>query len=105
MPYVSSLLTSPNAYLRATGVMALPETGSRRAVPFLIDLLRDSTVDIGQLASIGLVHLTHRNPLQPGKWYSDAPSREYLIWLHWWSVEGARATICGPKQCDGIDPL
>jgi hypothetical protein len=105
MPYVNSLLASPDAFLRGNGLMALPETGSRRAVPLMIDLLRDSNVNIGRLASIGLVHMTHRNPLQPGKWYSDTPSTEYPIWLHWWSVEGARAPIYGPKQCGRIDPF
>lgn len=99
MPYVNSLLISPDAFLRANGVMALSETGSRRAVPLLVYLLQDSNVGIRRLASTGLVHLTHRRPSKRG----DPASSDYDIWLHWWSVEGERATIYGPMECGPIE--
>jgi len=54
MPYVVSLVSSSDAFSRANGIMALPLTGSRRAVPVLIDLLQSPDMDLARLASIGL---------------------------------------------------
>jgi hypothetical protein len=102
LSYVNSLLANPDGFLRANGVMALPETGSRRAVPLLIDLLRDSDTGIARFASGGLIHLTHRSPLKSGQGYSEGPSADYASWLRWWSAEGDRATIYGPQQCGVI---
>jgi HEAT repeat protein len=39
MPYVVSLLGSSDPFSRGNAIMALPQTGSRLAVPLLIDLL------------------------------------------------------------------
>ena len=105
MPYVGSLLGSPDPFSRGNGVMALPQTGSRRAVPVLIDLLRSADVDLGRLASIGLIHLTHRSPLESGRWYSDTPSSEYPDWFRWWVLRGESASTYGPSQCGRIEPL
>jgi len=105
MPYVASLLSSPNPFTRANGVMALPETGSRRAVPILIELLRNSEMAVARLASIGLVRLTHRNPLTDNRWYSDDPANEYQVWADWWMARGADAAIYGSGECDDIEPL
>jgi hypothetical protein len=105
MPYVVSLLTSPNPFSRAIGVMALPITSSRRAVRILIDPLRSADVDVGGLASIGLIRLTHRSPLEGGRWFSDSPSHEYLNWIGWWMLQGDSAPIYGPSQCGKVEPL
>jgi hypothetical protein len=105
MPFVNSLLTNPNAFLHGYGVMALSETGSRRAVPLLIDLLRHPNVDVGRLASKGLIELTHRSPLKADQRYSDSPSGDYAAWIRWWIQEGDRAPIYGPLQCGKIDAL
>jgi len=105
MPYVSSLLAGSDPFSRANGVMALPQTGSRHAVPLLIELLRSPDLSVGRLASIGLIHLTHRSPFSAGQWFSDAPSNEYSHWMRWWMRERDRATIYGPDQCGKIDPL
>ncbi len=58
MPYVGSLLDSPDPFARANAVIALPQTGSRRAVPFLIDLLRSPDVDLGA-ACFDWAHPSH----------------------------------------------
>ena len=105
MPYVSSLLADSDPFSRANGVMALPQTGSRHAVPLLIELLRSPDLSVGRLASIGLIHLTHRSPFSAGHWFSDAPSNEYSDWMRWWMRERDRATIYRPDQCGKIDPL
>ncbi len=105
MPYVSSLLADSSPFSRANGAMALPQTGSRSAVPLLIKLLLSPDMSVGRLASIGLIHLTHRSPLRSGQWFSDSPSNEYRDWVRWWMLESDRATIYGPNQCGKIDPL
>jgi HEAT repeats len=105
MPYVISLLTSPNSFSRFNGIMGLPQTGSRRAVPILLELLRSPDVDVGQFASIGLIQLTHRSPLERGRWFSDSPSNEYPNWTVWWMLQGDTAPIYGPGQCGSIVPF
>jgi len=105
MPYVHSLLTDPSAFSRANGVMALPQTGSRRAVPLLIESLRSPDLDVGRLASIGLIRLTHRSPFEAGQWFSDTPSNEYQDWLRWWMLRGDGAPIYGPSQCGMVESL
>jgi hypothetical protein len=105
MPYVASLVASNDAFSRANGVMALPLTGSRRALPALIDLLRSPDSDLARLASIGLIRLSHRSPLEAGQWFSNSPSNEYANWISWWRLRGADAPIYGPSQCGKIEAL
>jgi HEAT repeat protein len=105
MPYVSFLLTDQSAFSRANGVMALPKTGSRRAVSLLIELLRNPNVDVGRLASIGLIQLTHRSPFGAGRWFSDSPSNEYQRWIGWWTLRGDGMPIYGPSECGEIVAL
>jgi HEAT repeat protein len=105
MPYVASLASSSDAFSRANGLMALPLTGSRRAVPVLIDLLRSPDVDLARLASIGLIRLSHRSPLEAGQWFSNSASNEHANWISWWRLRGDDAPIYGPSQCGKIEAL
>jgi len=105
MPYVVSLVSSSDAFSRANGVMALPLTGSRRAVPVLIDLLVSPDVDLARLASIGLIRLSHRSPFETGQWFSNSPSNGYANWVGWWRLRVDDAPIYGPNQCGKIEPL
>jgi len=105
LPYVFSLLNDPNPFAHGNGVQALPETGSRQAVRILIELLRSRNVGAGRVASVGLIHLTHRSPYATGKWFSDTPSNDYAAWIGWWMREGGHAPIYGPDQCGRITPL
>ena len=105
MPYVSSLLISSNNFSRANGIMALPQTGSRRAVPILIDFLQSPDLAEARLASIGLIRLTHRSLFQSGQWFSDSPSNEYSDWTAWWLLGGSNAQTYGPSQCGRVEPL
>ena len=105
MPYIASLLQSPDPFSRANAAMALPRTGSRRAVPVLIDLLRSPDADLRRLASIGLIQLTHRSPFESSRNYSDSTSREYPDWVRWWRLQGDGAPIYGPNQCGEVKRL
>ena len=105
IPYVSSLLGSCNPFSRANGVMALPQTGSRQAVPLLIDVLKTPDADLGRLGSLGLIQLTHRSPFENGQLWGESPSGEYRDWTRWWSVHSADGSIYGPSECGAVEPL
>ncbi len=105
LPYVLSLLGSPDPFSRAAGIMALPRTGSRSAVPLLIDALRNQNTDLGRLASTGLMELTHRSPFGGGQLVSLTPSNDYAKWLRWWMLNGDTAPIYTPDQCGEVKPL
>lgn len=105
MPYVVSLVISPDPFSRANGVMALPLTDSRTAVPILIDLLRNQDIDLERLASIGLIRLTHLSPLGENRWFSDKPADDNPEWWNWWLSNGASAPIYGPSQCGKVESL
>lgn len=104
-PYLVSLLGSPDVFSRANAIMALPRTGSRRAVPLLMEQLRDANPDVGRLASIGLMELTHHTAAQDGRLVSDAPPSDYFKWMHWWLQNGSSTPIYGPSQCGEVEPL
>lgn len=53
LPYLRSLLRDPDPFSQANGVMGLEKTGSRAAVPLLIETLKSSEADQGKLALIG----------------------------------------------------
>lgn len=105
MSFLGSLLDDPNPFSRANGVMALSQTGSRRAVPLLIETLKSADTDLGKLASIGLIQLTHRSPFSDGRMYSDSPAQLYVPWLRWWSFRGNNAPTYGPRDCSEIRSL
>jgi len=105
MPYVVSLLGSSDPFSRGNAIMALPQTGSRHAVPLLIELLRDHDTDLEKLASTGLIQLTHHSLSENGRLYSDSLSGGYPDWMHWWLLHGGAAPIYGPSQCGEVEPL
>jgi hypothetical protein len=105
MPYVVSLLGSSEPFSRGNALMALPETGSRQAVPLLIEALKDPDVDFGRLASLGLVQLTHRSPFEDGRISGESPSAEYRDWTRWWSMHSSDAAIYKPSECGPVEQL
>jgi len=105
MPFVMELLSSKDPFSRGNGVMALPRTGSRSAVPVLIELLRGGNEDVGVLASNGLIRITHRSPFPQQEWGGAAPGETYGEWKRWWSAEGASAKLYGPGECGEIEAL
>ena len=52
MPFLQELLGSGDGSARANAVMGLGKTGSRAAVPLLIEVLKDR--ELGKLAGEGL---------------------------------------------------
>jgi hypothetical protein len=105
MPYVVSLLGSSEPFSRGNALMALPETGSRQAVPLLIEALKDPDTNLGRLASLGLIQLTHRSPFEDARIWGESPSGEYRAWTRWWSIHGSDAAIYKASQCGVVEPL
>ena len=105
MPFVKSLLADSDPFSRANGLMGLSETGSRSAVPILIETLKNQNPDFGRLALTGLRQLTHRSPFLDGQIYQESSSRLYASWLRWWMLNGNSVPVYGPQQCGEILPL
>jgi HEAT repeat protein len=105
MPYVVSLLGSSDPFSRGNALMALPETGSRQAVPLLIQALKDPNADSGRLASLGLIQLTHRSPFEDGRIWGKSPSAEYRDWTRWWYIHSSDAAIYKPSECGAVEQL
>lgn len=78
MPFLQELLGSGDGSARANAVMGLGKTGSRAAVPLLIEVLKDR--ELGRWAGEGLVELTHR---QEGDWVA------------WWAGNSGSAAVFG----------
>lgn len=105
MPYVVSLLESSSDFSRGNAIMALPRTASRRAVPLLIEALRDPNPDFGRLAETGLMELTHFSTFEAGQLVSRSPANDYPKWRRWWLLQGNSAPMYGPNQCGEVRPF
>jgi hypothetical protein len=93
VPYLKGLLGSANANARANGVIGLGVTGSRAAVPVLIETLQASDAELGKLAANALTGLTHRSSEQTEKWAT------------WWAAAGTDAKVYGPRECGEVEAL
>jgi hypothetical protein len=93
VPYLKELLGSANPNARANGVMGLGVTGSRAAVPILIETLKGSNAELVKLAANGLTELTHRSSEQTEKWAT------------WWAAAGTAAKVYGPRECGEVEVL
>ncbi len=83
VPFLQEMLGSGDGAARANAVMGLGKTGSKAAVPLLIEALKDR--ELGKLAGEGLVELTHR---QVGDWAT------------WWAGNSESAAVFGAGECD-----
>jgi len=103
LPTLVSLLSSPDKeFTRINAVTAMGSTGSRAAVPILLDLLKSSDTDIADRARYGLRMLTHRTPSDD---QSESLQSEYPKWRQWWAREGSSAPIYKPTECGNLIPL
>ena len=103
LPTLISLVGSPDKQFKSiNAVAAMGSTGSRAAVPILLDLLKSSDTDIANRARYGLRMLTHRTASDH---QSDSPQSEYPKWSQWWAREGSSAPIYKPKECGNFIPL
>ena len=101
VPFLIGLVHSRTGLRRQLAIAALGYTGSRSAVPFLLDLLNNSDSDTSERALYGLSELTHRT--LPGT--SSSPQAQYPKWLAWWTRHGDSAPIYKPTDCDDVIPL
>jgi len=103
LPTLISLTASPDKeFTRINAVTAMGSTGSRAAVPILLDFLKGSDTGIADRARYALRMLTHRTASndQP-----DSPQSEYPQWSQWWAHEASSAPIYKPVQCANFMPL
>jgi hypothetical protein len=77
--------TQPNA------ISALAYTGSRAAVPVLLELLRSPDPVRSYAALVGLRELTHRT-VGGERWF-DNPQSQYPKWAQFWAREGSNAPV------------
>jgi len=103
LPTLLSLTSSPNRqFTGVNAVTAMGFTGSRAAVPILIELLKNPDPDIADRARYGLRLLTHRAISLDN---ADNPQSSYLQWSHWWGLEGVSVPIYKANDCGEITEL
>jgi hypothetical protein len=104
LPLLLTLMQSPDKeFTRINAVTALGYTGSRAAVPILLNLLRDNDLGIAQRALFALRQLTHRT--EGDAMWSEHPQEQYAKWASWWSREGSTAPIYKASECGEFKPL
>lgn len=101
LPELVSLAKNPRSRLQA--VMAMGSTGSKEAIPILLELLKDPDVGVRDSVRYSLELLTHRTSTQDSK--SGDTGGEYMEWEKWWSSEGATALIYKDTECGEMVPL
>ena len=88
---------SDSKSIRLNAIMALGSTGSRTAIPILLDLLKSPDADTSGPATYSLELLTHRTAI------SDPHIRdrqdEHNKWFRWWTREGLGAPIYKVREC------
>jgi len=89
-------------FTRINAISALGYTGSRAAVPILLDYLRSRDTGIAERAVYGLRLLTHRTARDAD---SEEPWSQYPIWASWWVRDGSSATIYKSEECGDFVPL
>jgi len=90
-------------FARVNAVSALGDTGSRSALPILLEFLKNPDTRIAERALSGLQRLTHRT----GGDGSGVPylQEQYRRWLQWWTREGRSAPVYKAKECGELTPL
>ncbi len=103
LPTLIALTHSSDRELtRINAVTGMGYTGSRAAVPILIDLLRNPDTEIGDRARFGLHLLTHRTASGD---LHDNPQSQYSTWSQWWARDGTTAPVYKATECGDFSPL
>jgi hypothetical protein len=93
VPYLRGLLGSADANVRTTAVLGLGATGSRAAVPVLLEVLKEANEESASVTAGALTELTH--------WKADDPPGDaYGKWAGWWEKNGDGAKIYGAGECE-----
>jgi hypothetical protein len=104
LPMLIALAKSPDR--EATGgnaIMAMGSTGSRNAIPVLLDYLNSPDVNISDRATYALQLLTHRTAVRDQ--FNRNRRTEYAKWSRWWKREGVTARIYKDTECGKRTPL
>jgi len=103
LPTLISLMNcSDRQCARVSAVTAMGFTGSRAAVPILIELLKNPDPDVADRTRYALRLLTHRSV---SKENADSPQSEYPAWSRWWALEGPSAPIYKASDCGEVTEL
>jgi len=101
---VSLEKNSDQQFARINAVTALGDTGSRAAVPMLLEYLKSPETDISERARYGLETLTHRTARVGSS--KQPPQTEYVMWSQWWERSSKTAPIySGAQFCTKRVPL
>jgi hypothetical protein len=104
LPYLLVWLQSSDTdFTRPNAVTGMGYTGSREAIPQLIDVLRSPEQSISQRALWGLRQLTHFSV--GGDHWLDQPQSQYSRWLQWWATNGTTAHVYKANECGDVRPL
>jgi hypothetical protein len=104
LPVLVALEKSPDTkFTHLNAVMAMGSTGSRAAIPLLLEQLKSPDVDTSDRANDGLQLLTHRTAVQSTQVRNR--ETEYIEWSRWWEREGATAPIYRDTECGEMVPL
>lgn len=104
LPMLIALAKSPDReFTGGNAIMAMGSTGSRNAIPVLLDYLNSPDVNISDRAAYALQLLTHRTAVR------DELNRnrrtESAKWSRWWQREGVTARIYKDIECGKRIPL
>jgi hypothetical protein len=107
IPMLVAIEKSPDRKFAAVNAAtAMGYTGSRAAIPHLLEYLKGPETDLADRANGSLQLLTHRTAKAGAQ---ITPAADYPKWSQWWKREGATAPIykapqmpCGPLQ---LQPL
>ena len=98
LPMLIALAKSPDReFTGGNAIMAMGSTGSRDAIPVLLDYLNDLNVNISDRASYALQLLTHRTAV--GDEFNRNRRSGSDKWSQWWKREGATARIYKDTEC------
>jgi hypothetical protein len=104
LPYLFEWMQSPDKeFTRLNAISALGFTGSREAVPTLIELLKNAELPATQRALWSLRQLTHLS--LAGDHWLDQPQSQYSKWLQWWARDGATAHVYKAQECGEVGQL
>jgi hypothetical protein len=92
IPQLASLFSAKESTFPAYQIAyALGNTGSRTAVPILIEQLSTADADSNRAVTDALYTLTHRG--------TEGSSVDREEWVRWWAFQGKNAQIFDPTQC------
>jgi HEAT repeat protein len=104
IPFLTNALKNPG--LQNDAIRGLGATGSRAAVPILIELLNNPQGAQLNLVRESLAQLTH---LAAGSLFlSDAATPgqdDYRRWMAWWESKGTTAEIFNTDRCSEVKAL